>query len=268
MLIAFRTAATRSTPSKDLLQSSRVATFAIRTERARLLEERYYRTRTKLRLPNQRVRRAERKRQELRLFARHTLKKPVTLRGRAKLLLPSPVRYAVTAGQPQPIATILDKDLSVADRLRAYHPRVHFRGPRRYELGLVLSSRLRKSVKKNRRYRRYLKVIQKKRKLMVAQPSPKANFAGLSAVIPKAQRMDAATLTEKFFKRLTFSSATQQNAAKTIFLSRLQSAYLNLASSTKVGAKGFSRASSSTGAERLALKAPRLTNGKRRELAL
>jgi len=175
-LIAFRTATTRSTPSKDFLQSSRVATFAIRTERARLLEERYYRTRTKLRLPNQRVRRAERKRQELRLFARHTLKKPVTLRGRAKLLLPSPVRYAVIAGQPQPIATILDKDLSVADRLHAYHPRVHFRGPRRYELGLVLSSRLRKSVKKNRRYRRYLKVIQKKTQANGSSARPKGQL--------------------------------------------------------------------------------------------
>jgi hypothetical protein len=103
---------------------------------------------------------------------------------------------------------------------------------------------------------------------VVARPAAKADFTRLSAVIQKAQLMDSATFTKKFFKRLTFSSTTQQNVAKALFLSRLEAAYLNLSTSTKLGARSPSRVSSAAGVERLALKAPRLTNGKRRELAL
>lgn len=79
------------------MQASRAIVLTVRSERTRLLEARYYRTRAKLRLPNQRVRRSERKRQELRLFARHTLKRPTTLSGRAKLLLPSTTRRVIVS---------------------------------------------------------------------------------------------------------------------------------------------------------------------------
>lgn len=97
-LAAFRLAVShRTVDTKNIVQASRFTALTIRNERTRLLETRYYRTRAKLRLPNQRVLRAERKRQELRLFARHTLKRPATSSGRAKLLLPSASGRVLTA---------------------------------------------------------------------------------------------------------------------------------------------------------------------------
>lgn len=93
-MLTFRTFATRrAAPVKSIIQASRAAALAIHGESARLLESRYYRTRAKLRLPNQRVRRSERKREGLRLFARHTLKRPETTTGRGKLLLPAVNAY-------------------------------------------------------------------------------------------------------------------------------------------------------------------------------
>lgn len=80
---------------KNVIQASRAAALTLRRERTQLLESRYYLTRAKLRLPSQRVQRAERKRQGLKLFARHTLKKPTTTFGRAKLLLPALAKYTV-----------------------------------------------------------------------------------------------------------------------------------------------------------------------------
>lgn len=81
---------------KNVIQASRAATLAVRSERTRLVGARYYRTRAKLRLPNQRVKRQDRKREGLRLFARHTLKRPKTTAGRGKLLLPTSV-YRVSS---------------------------------------------------------------------------------------------------------------------------------------------------------------------------
>lgn len=96
-LAAFRTSNTPAiSKTKNLIQATRAAALTFRHERTQLVEARCYRMRAKLRLPNQRVRRSERKRQGLRLFARHTLKKPTTTSGRGKLLLPSIARYAIT----------------------------------------------------------------------------------------------------------------------------------------------------------------------------
>lgn len=87
----------KAQPYKNTTQASRAATLAVRSQRTRLLEARYYRTRAKLRLPNQRVKRQERKREGLRLFARHTLKKPKTVTGRGNLLLPAANAYRVSS---------------------------------------------------------------------------------------------------------------------------------------------------------------------------
>lgn len=150
----------------------------------------------------------------------------------------------------------------------AYHPRVHFRGPRHYELGLVLSSRRRKLVKKSARHRRFLMALRKKSKLPATKASPCVNYENLTTVIQKAQAMDSATLTQKFFKRLTFSSVVQQDAAKALFLSRLQAAHLKLSTSKRLPAKAARRAQRVSSVERLALKVARVTNSKRRELGL
>lgn len=273
-LALFRTPTTREILfTKSTVQSSRSAVRTIRSERTRLLEARYYRTRAKLRLPNQKVRRAERKRQGLRLFARHTLKRPTTISGREKLLLPPITRCAVTSGHLLTTSALADKDISVPERMLAYHPRVHFRGPRRYELGLILSSRMRKSVKKiQRRHRRHrAKAVLKKkrvRELAVIKPKKQVDFEKFITVIQKAQTMDSATLAQKFFKKLTFASAVQQDAAKAIFLSRLQAACLKLSALKRVPTKAARRAHPTASVERPALKATRLTNSKRRELGL
>lgn len=96
-LVAFRASTRHSAvPLKSVTQTSRAAILVVRSERTRLLEARYYRTRAKLRLPNQRVTRQERKREELRLFARRTLKRPKTVTGRGKLLLPAADAYRVS----------------------------------------------------------------------------------------------------------------------------------------------------------------------------
>lgn len=96
-MLTFRTlTAQKAVSLKNTVQASRAAALAVRGEQTRLLEGRYYRTRAKLRLPNQRVRRAERKREGLRLFARHTLKRPETAAGRGKLLLPAQNTYVAT----------------------------------------------------------------------------------------------------------------------------------------------------------------------------
>lgn len=127
---------------------------------------------------------------------------------------------------------------------------------------------MRKAVKKSRRYSRFLKVARKRGKLATAKFTPQPSFERLAAVIQKAQAMDAATLTQKFFKRLTFSSLIQQDITKTIFLSRLRAAHLKLSTLKSVAAKAPRCAKRTGGVERLALKAARTTNNKRRELAL
>lgn len=93
-LLTFRAfTAQKAVTLKNMIQTSHAAALAVRSEQVRLTEGRYYRTRAKLRLPNQRVRRSERKREGLRLFARHTLKRPQTIAGRGKLLLPAANAY-------------------------------------------------------------------------------------------------------------------------------------------------------------------------------
>jgi hypothetical protein len=276
-LTAFRaSAAHENRPTlKNTIQTSRVAALTLRSERVRLLEARYYRTRAKLRLPNQKVCRSERKRQGLRLFARHTLKRPTTAAGRSKLLLPALARYTAT---PQPVVytpVLHDSDISVPERMRAYHPRVHFRGPRRYELGLILTNRLRKQAKSGLRRRRFLKAILQGRKLNLKKGgvatiklATQYNTEKLAAVIQKTQQMDASTFTKQFFKTLTFCSTSQQEVAKAVFLSRLEAARLKLSSLKNLPARPLHRTHRAIALERLTLKTTRLTNSSRRELAL
>lgn len=97
-MAAFRASAIRmSLLTQSATQTFRAATLTVRSERTRLIEARYYRTRAKLRLPNQGVKGPERKRQGLRLFARHTLKRPKTVIGRGNLLLPVANAYKVSS---------------------------------------------------------------------------------------------------------------------------------------------------------------------------
>jgi hypothetical protein len=182
--------------------------------------------------------------------------------------------------------------------MSTYHPRVHFRGLRRYELGFVLSRRARRSVRKTVRYRRFLRKAQKPNKVQKTTKARKTNKARklsrvqkankarkakklppakpfsqprterLVAAIQKAQAMDSATLTQKFFNKLTFSSTRQQDAAKALFLTRLQTAHFKLCSVNRLVSKTRRRSLGAAEMERLALKATRFTNDKRRELGL
>lgn len=80
--------------------------------------------------------------------------------------------------------------------------------------------------------------------------------------------MNSVTLTQQFFKNLTFSSVIQQDAAKALFLSRLQAAHLKLSATKQKSAKTTRRGYRTVGATRLALKATRVANDKKRELGL
>jgi hypothetical protein len=159
--------------------------------------------------------------------------------------------------------------------MRAYHPRVHFRGPRRYELGLILTNRLRKQAKKGLRRRRFLKAVLQERKLNLKKGgaatitlATQYNTEKLATVIQKTQQMDASTFTKQFFKTLTFCSTSQQEVAKAVFLSRLEAAHLKLSSLKKLPTRPLNRTHRAGALERLALKTTRLTNSSRRELAL
>lgn len=151
--------------------------------------------------------------------------------------------------------------------MHEHHPRVHFRGPRHYELGIILSGRLRKAVESGLRYRRRLKVAAKKRKAAPIKISPQPNAENLVTVIRKAQSTSSALLAKKFFKKLAFSSTVEQEAAKAIFLSRLQAAQLQL-SSLKRGTTTSRRTRRLAGVERVALRAARSTNSERRKQGL
>jgi hypothetical protein len=84
----------------------------------------------------------------------------------------------------------------------------------------------------------------------------------------KARAMSSATLTQRFFKNLTFSGPAQQDAAKALFLSRLQAAHLKISALKGHTTKKPRLAYSKAGVERLALKAVRVENRRRRELGL
>jgi hypothetical protein len=216
---------------KNFLQHSRAAALAIRSERTRLLEARYYRSRAKLRLPKLRVRRAERKREGLRLFARHTLKRPKTISGKAKLLLPVTDMYTTASCQLAPATLLTDKDISTPERMFTFHPRVRFRGSRHYEFGIIYSGRRRRAIKRNARHRRFMRQLVRKAKGVPAvAATPRNNFEQLTRLIARAKAMNTAALTQQFFKKLTFSSVAQQETAKVLFLARLQTAKLKLSS--------------------------------------
>lgn len=152
--------------------------------------------------------------------------------------------------------------------MKEYHPRVHFRGPRRYELGLVLSSRLRRLVKKSARHQHFLRRALKKRKPTPTKTFTQPNPEKLTAALKKVQTMDSASFTKMFFKKLTFTSATQQDAAKALFLSRLQAACFKLSSLKRLTTKATRNSRRAVKLERLALKATRFTNTRSREAGL
>lgn len=77
------------------MPSQRAGNLALYLQRSRLLEKRFYRQHTRLRLPRTIVKRAEIRRSGSRLFARNTLKLPETLAGKRKLLLPVSKGYAL-----------------------------------------------------------------------------------------------------------------------------------------------------------------------------
>lgn len=164
--------------------------------------------------------------------------------------------------------------------MRAYHPRVHFRGPRRYELSGILSNRKRKTLKNSRRRLRAVKVARRKgkalpsrttlrkRKAATIKATRSVNADALASAMQKAKVMSSAMLTQHLFKNLTFTGVAQQNAAKALFLSRLQVAYLKLSTLKKATVKKPRLACGKTGVERLALKATRIVNQRQRELGL
>lgn len=80
--------------------------------------------------------------------------------------------------------------------------------------------------------------------------------------------MNSAIFTKQFFKNLTFSSSTQQEAAKTLFLSRLQAAHLKLSATKQRTTKTPRHGYHPIVVTRLALKADRVANEKKRELGL
>lgn len=176
--------------------------------------------------------------------------------------------------------------------MRAHHPRVHFRGPRRYELSGILTNRKRKIVKRGQRRLLAIKIarrkgkklpvkrtIRKRKKLSIRRTLRKRKMApikatrpvngtALSAAIQKVMAMSSATLTQHLFKNLTFTGTAQQDAAKALFLSRLQAAHLKLSILRRSTKKRSRLAYSKSGSDRLALRVRRVANQKRRELGL
>ena len=147
------------------------------------------------------------------------------------------------------------------------HPRVRFRGPRRYEFGIIFSSRMRKGFKKTQRHLRVTKALRKKDAAAI-YPTQQRDFKNLTTVFEKANAMTASAFTQKFFKRLTFSSTAQEEIAKALFLSRLQAARLKLSITSPTVTKAPKLAYRAPGITRLALKTVRIVNARKRELGL
>lgn len=155
--VSYRRSAGAGSNETDPLSFSRVGSLALRLQRSKLLEKRFYRQHTQLRLPRTVVKRAEIKRSGARLFARNTLKLPTTLAGKRKLLLPAVKSYTLKSRGAYASASRELTDLRPIRRAISDRPRVWTRGPGYHESTLVYDIRDKKrgaAVRSNLRFAR------------------------------------------------------------------------------------------------------------------
>lgn len=115
------------TPPAGAVSTKEAATrgkHLLLTQKTARLARRVHARRLRLRLPRVTVRRREVRRNSVKLFTRHTLKQPVTLRGNQALLLPVTNAYKLRMMPTTPSPLITSVDLRITRQLDAHNPRV------------------------------------------------------------------------------------------------------------------------------------------------